>query len=287
MAQSEAPCAVKRDLSPACPLVETIKLPATSRTRICVFTHRNAAGRESDRLPARSRAQGPVPPPATEPPAAGEIASNDELFVTGLHLEQYRHATRCPALYWREALRRDPLDSRCNHALGRWHLKRGEFAEAEKHFRKAIARLTRRNANPYDGEAYYHLGLCLRHLGREDEAYDAFYKACWNQAWQSAGYHALAEIDCCRKNWSQAEEHLERVISFPMQNLRAANLLGLICRARGNLDGARAIWSLVADADRLDWWNRHLLGKKLTCDLQTALDLAHDFARAGFLPGGD
>src|SRR6202012_3585937 len=130
-----------------------------------------------------------VPPPATEPPSAEEISSADELYITGLHLEQYRHATRCPTLYWREALRRDPLDSRCNNAMGRWHFKRGEFTEAEKHFRKAIARLTRRNANPYDGEAYYNLGLCLCHLDLPQEAEDAFHKSAWNQAWQSAAFH--------------------------------------------------------------------------------------------------
>ncbi len=56
--------------------------------------------------------------------------------------------------------------------MGLWHLKRGEFSEAERHFRKAIERLTRRNANPYDGEPFYNLGLCLRYLGRDDEAYD-------------------------------------------------------------------------------------------------------------------
>ena len=44
---------------------------------------------------------------ATEPPAPADISSNDELYITGLHLDQYRHATRSPALYWREALRRD------------------------------------------------------------------------------------------------------------------------------------------------------------------------------------
>ena len=103
--------------------------------------------------------KGKVPPPATEPPAPEKIASADELFITGLHLEQYRHATRCPTLYWREALRRDPLDSRCNNAMGLWHLRRGEFAEAETFFRHAIERLTRRNANPYDGEPFYNLGL--------------------------------------------------------------------------------------------------------------------------------
>ncbi|MDE3066921.1 MAG: tetratricopeptide repeat protein, partial [Verrucomicrobiota bacterium] len=34
--------------------------------------------------------------------------------------------------------------------------------------------------------------------------------------------------------------------------------------------------------DPLDWWARHLNGEDLACDLQTRLDLAHDFARAGF-----
>ena len=52
---------------------------------------------------------------ATEPAAAGEIKSNDELYLIGLHLEQYRHATRNPEPYWLEAVRRDrgrqPIES--------------------------------------------------------------------------------------------------------------------------------------------------------------------------------
>src|SRR5581483_2292560 len=45
----------------------------------------------------------PAPPPtvATEPPLPEEVASNDELFLNGLHLEQYRHPTRAPEIYWR------------------------------------------------------------------------------------------------------------------------------------------------------------------------------------------
>src|SRR6185436_4705430 len=125
-----------------------------------------------------------VPAAASEPLLPEEISSTDELYITGLHLEQYRHATRCPTLYWREALRRDPLDSRCNNAIGRWHLHRGEFAQAEKHFGAAIARLTTRNPNPDNGEPYYNLGLTLRYLGRDQQAYDAFYKSTWNAAWR-------------------------------------------------------------------------------------------------------
>ena len=271
-----------RDCAPDQPFVTEIKLPrsaAETDLQLCVT---DVTGVEIISYQLRPRAQGEVPSPATEPLAPAEISSADELFVTGLHLDQHRHATRCPTLYWRAALRRDPLDSRCNNAMGWWHLKRGEFSTAEKYFRQAIERLTRRNANPYDSESFYNLGLCLRHLGRDDDAYDALYKACWNQAWQSAAYHALAEIDCCRKNWDKADEHLSRVLSYPAQNLRATNLYGLVCRERGNAAGAKAVWSLVANADKLDWWNRYLRGETLTCDLQTALDIAHDFARAGF-----
>jgi hypothetical protein len=36
--------------------------------------------------------------------------------------------------------------------------------------------------------------------------------------------------------------------------------------------------------DPLDHWARHLDRPPIQCDLQTALDLAHDYARAGFYP---
>jgi hypothetical protein len=183
-----------RDLSPAMPLAGKINLPKGADKTDLLVRVNDRTGHELIAYQPRPKAKAEVPLPATEPPAPADIASADELYVTGLHLDQYRHATRSPAPYWREALRRDPLDSRCNNALGLWHLRRGDFAEAERHFRKAIERLTQRNPNPRDGEAHYNLGLCLRYLGRDGEAYDTLYKATWNQAWAAAGYHALAEI---------------------------------------------------------------------------------------------
>jgi len=222
------------------------------------------------------------PTPATEPPLPAEITSSDELYVTGLHLEQYRHATRCPSLYWNEALRRDPGDARCNNAMGLWRLRRGEFIEAEKHFRAAIARLTLRNPNPSDGEPHYNLGFCLRHMGRDDEAYDAFYKAVWSQAWQAAGYHALAEIDCTRGDWSKALDHLNRSLRYNADNLRARNLKALILRRLNLADEANLLLKETARLDPLDTWARDLRGEARPSDTQHALDLAHDYARAGF-----
>ncbi len=279
------------DLSPESPLIKTIPLPAKTMATDCRISVDDPAGRELISYQPQASKKSAVPPPATEPSTPEEIASNDELFITGLHLEQYRHATRSPVPYWQEALRRDPLDSRCNNALGSWHLRRGELAKAEKHFRSAIERLTRRNANPCDGEALYNLGLCLRLQGdfnpeisdsKFTEAYAAFYKATWNQAWAAAGHHALAELDCRRKDWGTALDHLARSLRFDTENLRARDLQTLVLRRLNRPDEADETLRETLKKDPLDWWARQLRGKDLSCDLQTRLDLAHDCARAGF-----
>jgi tetratricopeptide (TPR) repeat protein len=274
-----------RDLSPALPLVEKIKLPKGVVETDLLFRVSGETGHELISYQPKLRVKGAVPPPATEPPAPDQIASHDELFITGLHLDQYRHATRSPAIYWLEALRRDPGDARCNNALGLWHLRRGEFAGAEKHFCKAIERLTQRNSNPCDGEAFYNLGLCLRYLGRDDEAYNSLYKATWNQAWAGASHHTLAEIDCSRQNWAAALEHLNRSLRFDADNLRARNLKVMVLQRLGDIGQATALLHETQQLDRLDWWARYLNGEKPGCDLQTVLDLAHDYARAGFFAG--
>ncbi|MCO5053902.1 MAG: DUF5107 domain-containing protein [Verrucomicrobiae bacterium] len=270
-----------RDLAPGVPFVTEVALPSGITETDLLLRITDAVGNKIISYQPTPRVVGKVPPPATEPPAPADIASADELYVTGLHLDQYRHATRCATLYWREALRRDPLDARCNNAMGLWHLKRGEFAVAEKFFRQSIARLTCRNGNPYDGEPLYNLGLCLRYLGRDEEAYDALYKATWNQAWAGAAYHALAEIDATRNDWVKAREHCERSARSGGENNRVNNLWAIAVKHTASEWQAEALLKLNRARDPLDWWTRHLLGEPLLCDLQTRLDIAHDYARAG------
>lgn len=272
-----------RDLAPGIPFVTEIALPAALREADLLLHVTDSTGKAIISYQPKPRVVGEVPPPATEPPAPADIASADELYITGLHLDQYRHATRCATLYWREALRRDPLDARCNNAMGLWHLKRGEFVEAEKLFRRSVERLTRRNSNPYDGEPLYHLGLCLRHLGRDAEAYDALYKATWNEAWAGAAHHALAEIDATRGDWAKVCEHCERSATSGGENNRVNNLWAVAVKHTVGPQEAEAMLKLNRAKDPLDWWTRHLLGEPVNCDLQTRLDIAHDYARAGQL----
>jgi len=238
-------------------------------------------GRELIRYAPRDPDPAPAPQPCTEPPLPTEMASSDELYLTGLHLEQYRHATRSPEDYWREALRRDPHDSRANTAMGRWHLRRGEFAEAERHFGRAIARLTRRNPNPFDGEPYYHLGLTLRFLGRDEEAYAAFYKATWNYGWRAAAYYALAELDSKRGAWSQAEQHLQLALRVNADLLQARNLMVALLLRRGRAEEAARWVEQTLALDPLDAWALWLRDKTIPGDNHVRLDVALDFQRAG------
>jgi tetratricopeptide (TPR) repeat protein len=225
----------------------------------------------------------PAPAEATEPPEPEVIASTDELYLTGLHLEQYRHATRSPEPYWREALRRDPQDSRVNNALGRMHLRRGELGLAESCLRVAIARLTSRNPNPYDSEAYYNLGMTLLFQDRADEAYDAFYKATWSAAWRGPGYQRLTEIDLRHGRLAAALEHISRSLRADSENSNARNLKVVILRRLGRMDEANAELDAVLRLDPLDAWSQFLRSGAVPADAGRRLDLAYDCIRAGLI----
>ena len=56
----------------------------------------------------------PVQPPA--PPE--KIASNEDLYLAGLRLEQFHSPAAEPEPYYQEALRRDPGDVRANTRPG-------------------------------------------------------------------------------------------------------------------------------------------------------------------------
>ena len=196
-----------------------------------------------------SRGEEPIPEPAKPIAAPADIGSVEDLYLAGLHLEQYRHATFAPPDYYGEGLRRDPTDIRCNNALGRWYLRRGRSGLAEPFFRRAIEKLCRHNPNPYDGEPYYNLGLCLAQQERWDEAYDAFFKACWNAAWQDSGYLQLAYIDCRRGAPEKALEHLEHSLARNHHGMQARHLKAALLRRLGR-PGEAAAWA--AETLRLD-----------------------------------
>ena len=230
---------------------------------------------------------------ATEPPAPSEVASSDELFFTGEHLELYRHPTRDPEAYWEEAIRRDPLDARCRIALGRRALQRGEFVQARDHFDVAISRLTSRHPNPVTGEAHYHLGLTLRFLDEAESAYQALYKASWSYGWRSSAFYQLACLDCRKKDWATADGHLAASVETNRDHNKAVILRALVRHQIGETEEAISSLENLLTVDPLDHWakislfllqnGKIQLPEASRNDAQTILDLAFDFLDAGFM----
>lgn len=162
----------------------------------------------------------PVPEPAKAMPAPAEIPTNEELYLAGQHLEQYRHATFDPADYYQEGLRRDPDDLRLNNAYGLLQLKAGRPEAAIPYFHRAIARQTGLTPNPYSGECYYNLATAYAHLEQWDDAYDAYYKATWSAETKPAALYHLAGI-CCRKGeYQQALDFADQALTLGTHNMQ-------------------------------------------------------------------
>jgi len=224
------------------------------------------------RLLLSYRAEKPEPKVKPDPACAAkdpqDIESIEQLYLTGLHLEQYRHATYNPMDYYLEALKREPSDVRCNNAAGMYYMRRGQFAKSEPFFRKAIATLTERNPNPYDGEPYYNLGCCLNMQNRKDEAYDSFFKSAWNVAWQDAAYLSLAQIEASKQNWQSALEKVERSLIRNWHNHKARQLKASVLRKMGRKEEALK-W--IEDSLKIDGFNMGCRFEKYLLDLDDSV----------------
>lgn len=223
--------------------------------------------------------------PAREPEAPEQVGSVEELYLVGRHLEQYRHATRSPEPYWTEALRRDPGHAASHTALAARRYRQGLFADAEAHCRAAIARLTMLNANPESGDAHYLLGLVLVRLGRDDDAYEAFGKATWLDAWAAAGSLQLAIIDARHRRDELALLRVRAALDLRPDHLQARDLAVVLLRRLGRPGEAEHLLAETLALDPLDAWARCLAGtlSQGLEEAQTLLDVAIETERIGDL----
>lgn len=281
------------NLSPVNVLTDSIALTEDcDETAITIAVYNKHGRKLLDYTPIPKKIE-QIPDPAAPAKQTHEYLTNEDLYLTGQHIEQYRHATYLPDPYYLEGLKRDPGDIRINTAYGLLLLRRGLFAESEKYFRTAIERMTLRNPNPYDSEAYYNLGLSLLYQQKIDDAYDAFYKSTWTAAQQEMGYYYLAAIDCRRGEYAPALEHVDRSLVKNYHNLKARALRGMILVALERHQEAVAWLTENLKLDAFDYNSRFLLAELTSTGLEqtlatiagrytTFIECAMDCAEAGF-----
>ena len=182
----------------------------------------------------------PIPDAAEAALSPQNTKTIDQLYLTGLHLEQYRHATWSALDYYEEALRRDPMDYRCNMQMGLWYLRRARFDKAKGYLETAVKVQKKRNPNPYDGEALFYLGVVNKLLGQYGVAYNYFWKSTWNKGWADAGYFEAACISIAAEKWEDALCELNRALISNSHNHKARAMKAAVLRKLGRKDEALA-----------------------------------------------
>ncbi|RZK66345.1 MAG: DUF5107 domain-containing protein, partial [Pedobacter sp.] len=104
---------------------DLIAIEADFDEKQLLFQVLNEEGKELIRYQPAENKKNEMPEAAMPALMPKEVKSNEQLFLIGQHLEQYRHATFSPVPYYEEALNRDTSDLRNNNALGLWYLRRG------------------------------------------------------------------------------------------------------------------------------------------------------------------
>jgi tetratricopeptide (TPR) repeat protein len=161
--------------------------------------------------------------------------------------------------------------------------------------------LLSRNPNPYDSECYYNLGVCLGFLDRKAEAYDAFYKSAWSNAWKDSAYFSLAKIDMARGNLAEVLDHTRlslekntesgkvyviRAAAFRKSQDYAAAILTSKTAVEKDPFNLGALFELalvygIIDEKEMATHYEHTLLKLSRADEQNLIEYAVDYANAG------
>ena len=231
----------------------------------------------------------PIPSPADPLPAPEKLATTEDLYLAATHLEQYRHATREPADYYLEGLKRDATDIRLNNGYGLLLLRRGQVKESIPYFQSAVKKQTWKNPNPYSGECYFNLGLAYEANGGPEKAYDAFFKSIWSAETQSAGIYWLACLSARKGELEDALKFVEQSMIRNWHNMKARTLKAALLRLLKKDNSTLLSESLsidplymgclyekaLAENSMADW--KHIMRP----EAHNHLELALDYEKAG------
>jgi tetratricopeptide (TPR) repeat protein len=247
-----------------------------------------------------------LPKTVKAPLAPKDISSIEELYLTGVRIEQIHNPTVDPTQYYQEVLNRDPGESRANTALGLNCLKRGRYTEAERYFKSALERLTIDYTRSANAEANFYLGLALRAQGKHEAAYEQFARASWDSAFRTAGSYQMAELSCRKGDYAQALEQVNDALATGAQNNKARALRAALLRKLGHFQDAATTAAQALRTDPLDFLamnEQHLANaargldvqakqeranqhKKMRDDVQAYLELGADYLNWGLYDEG-
>lgn len=228
-----------------------------------------------------------MPEVITDMPSAAGMNDVDELYLAGVHVDQYRDPHTNPDSYWKEALKR-----KINHipsliAMAKYELNRYCLESAEEYILKAIDAITIYNERVQSGEVYYTYAKILEAKGEIDKAYNYYYKAYWAADSVAKAMTRIAVIDIYRKDYNEAIRHAENALDYGRNNNLAVSCLAIALRETGSTQKADEILAKQLQRDPLDHLARFLNNCDNFYDIldsdaaQTCLDIAFDLSAMG------
>ena len=201
---------------------------------------------------------GELPTPVETVRPAAEYETIEDLYLTGLRIEQFHNARLDPMVFYNEALKRDPNDSRVNTAVGIRFARQARWDEAETHLRRAVERLSKNYTVPRDNEANYYLGYVLEQQGKFKEAEDQYWKATWTTSYQSASYLTLARIALrsavYKTDLPRCLQLVDKSLEINSRNTQALVTKAFVLGSMDRKDEARQYLNRALEIDPLDFW---------------------------------
>lgn len=228
-----------------------------------------------------------MPEVITDMPSAKSMDSADELYLAGVHVDQYRDPAALPDAYWKEALNRNPKHIPSLIAMARYAYSRYDLEGALIYIKQAEKQIQLYNERPKSGEIYYVYGQILEAMGQEEKAYHYYNKSAWAADCVNKAMTRIACMDIKRNDFEAAVRHAKQALDYGRNNSLAIAALVISLKERGQEEQAFQIAAEQLKKDPLDHMMRFLVNasdfyEKLESDpAQTCLDLAFDLAAMG------
>ena len=229
-----------------------------------------------------------MPETIPDNPSLDTLKTAQELYLLGVHAEQYRDPAVRPDGYWREALRHDPDYAPALTALANWELNHFRPENALELAQHAWRVVTVRNFHPESGELQYLMGRILEALGRDDEAWEWYMQSAWVQDSRSRAMTRAAMLEGRRGDYEEMLLHADEALKQ-----HACNETAMLAKAVALRHlGCQKADEVLAQAEAYDALNLTLRALKygatdalyasmLSDACQSALDITADLTAMG------
>ncbi len=222
-----------------------------------------------------------------------DMATAQEITLAGRHVEQYRDPLWKKEEFYTVALERDPDYIPALVGMAGVRYESGLYEQSLHFLNRAEKVQNAYNQNPSDGSINYWKGLCLLGLHRDDQAYDAFFKAAWSHNVTSFAMNFIAAIDGKRGDFLKMRDHAIRAIKREAEHPIANSYLAVAEWKLGYTQAALQQLHGIVKRDPLDHLARYLLNRIDEKPIheflallnsnpsQTCLDIVFDLVNAG------